>query len=317
MRKLNKFMIAVGAAIVSTGVIAGCGAKETAQSTVVEEEVNAASASKEETKSAEVTKETAQESEADGTGEVTKIKVAHTQTYVPYDFVNDAGESDGYEVQVLKAVDELLPQYEFEFVPTTDDDLLIGVESGKYNIGVKGAWFTEERASKFVFPEHYIGASSIGIVYRTENADEITDFESFAKFSGKLVPIAPQNAQYAVVEKYNEAHTENPVKLEASDAFEISDAYLWVLEGRYDAYFSIKTSYEALVLDEAGEYHDYADKLTYSIYQAIPTYPLFTLGQEDLAAAYDSAFETLTEDGTIDALQQEYFGENLFQYVEE
>lgn len=108
-----------------------------------EKEVNAASASKEETKSAEVTKETAQESEADGTGEVTKIKVAHTQTYVPYDFVNDAGESDGYEVQVLKAVDELLPQYEFEFVPTTDDDLLIGVESGKYNIGVKGAWFTE------------------------------------------------------------------------------------------------------------------------------------------------------------------------------
>lgn len=36
MRKSNKFMIAVGAAIVSTGVIAGCGAKETAQSTVVE-----------------------------------------------------------------------------------------------------------------------------------------------------------------------------------------------------------------------------------------------------------------------------------------
>lgn len=48
--------------------------------------------------------------------------------------------------------------------------------------------------------------NSIGIVYRTENADEITDFESFAKFSGKVVPIAPQNAQYAVVEKYNEAY---------------------------------------------------------------------------------------------------------------
>lgn len=62
---------------------------------------------------------------------VTKVKVAHTQTYVPYDFVNEKGESDGFEVKVLMAVDELLPQYEFEYVPTTDDDLLIGVETGK------------------------------------------------------------------------------------------------------------------------------------------------------------------------------------------
>ena len=58
---------------------------------------------------------------------VKTIHVAHTQTYVPYDFVNEKGESDGFEVQVLKAVDELLPQYQFEFVPTTDDDLLIGI----------------------------------------------------------------------------------------------------------------------------------------------------------------------------------------------
>ena len=316
MRKFKQIIITTIATIISAGVLAGCGTKEAAQSTVVNEEVTAASVTEEE-KPEEKTENASKENETVTEGEVTKIKVAHTQTYVPYDFVNEAGESDGYEVQVLKAVDELLPQYEFEFVPTTDDDLLIGVESGKYNIGVKGAWFTEERASKFIFPKNYIGASSIGIVYRTENADEIKDFDSFAKFSGKLVPIAPQNAQYAVVEKYNETHPEYPVKLEASDAFEISDAYLWILEGRYDAYFSIKTSYEALVVDEAGEYHDYADKLTYSIYQAIPTYPLFTLGQEELAAAYDSAFTTLQENGTIDALQQEYFGENLFQYVEE
>lgn len=310
MRKTKKYTAVVAAFVISVGVLSGCGAKEDKVEVAPVEEVD--------TVETEVAADTAQaDAETKEAEEITKITVAHTQTYVPYDYVNEAGESDGYEVQVLKAIDELLPQFEFEFVPTTDDDLLIGVESGKYNIGVKGAWFTEERASKFVFPKNYIGASSIGIVYRTENADEITDFESFAKFSGKLVPIAPQNAQYAVVEKYNASHPDNQVKLEASDAFDIADAYLWVLEGRYDAFFSIKTSYEALVVDEAGEYHDYADKLTYSLYQAIPTYPLFTLGEEDLAAAYDGAFEQLVADGTIDALQQEYFGENLFQYVAE
>ncbi|SCP98170.1 transporter substrate-binding domain-containing protein [Anaerobium acetethylicum] len=302
--KNRKIYTAVAAALtLSIGALTGCGAGETK------------AVEKTETQTAEKT-----ETEVGTTAssdEVEKIYVAHTQTYVPYDFVNEKGESDGYEVQVLKAIDEALPQYEFEFVPTTDDDLLIGVESGKYNIGVKGAWFTEERASKFKFPENYIGASSIGIVYRTENADEITDFESFAEFSGKLVPIAPQNAQYAIVEKYNEAHPDNQVELEAADSFDVSDAYLWVLEGRYDAFFNIKTSFETNVVAEDGQYHQYADQLSYSVYQAIPTYPLFNLEDEELAAAYDKAFEQLKADGTIEELELQYFGEDLFQYIAE
>lgn len=294
--------------LLTVGTVVGCGKASEDDTQVVKEENEAV-----EVQETEVQEEEAKTQEV----EAVTVKVAHTQTYIPYDYVNEQGESDGYEVQVMKAIDELLPQYEFEFVPTTDDDLLIGVETGKYQAGTKGAWFTEERASKFLFPENYIGASSIGIVYRTENADEITDFESFAKFSGKLVPIAPQNAQYAVVQKYNENNPDNQVILEASDAFEIADAFLWVLEGRYDAYFSIKASYENLVVAEEGSLHQYADQLTYSVYQAIPTYPLFTLGQEEFAKAYDEAFVTLLEDGTIDALQLEYFGENLFQYIEQ
>ena len=169
---------------------------------------------------------------ADG---VTKITVAHTQAYKPYDFINENGESDGYEVAVLKAVDELLPQYEFEYVGTTDDDLLIGIESGKYDVGTKGVWWTKERSEKFIFPKHYIGTSMIGIAIRSEDADQIKDLESFAAYSGNLVPIGAQNAQYTIVDNYNKKHPEQPIKLIAGDQFEAADAYQWVLEGRYDA----------------------------------------------------------------------------------
>ena len=68
------------------------------------------------------------------------INVAFTNYYVPYDFVNDKGEPDGFEVAVMQAVAKKLPQYEWKFTPTSDDDLLIGVESGKYTIGTKGIW---------------------------------------------------------------------------------------------------------------------------------------------------------------------------------
>ncbi|ANW99150.1 amino acid ABC transporter substrate-binding protein [Thermoclostridium stercorarium subsp. thermolacticum DSM 2910] len=252
----------------------------------------------------------------DSSAEIKEIRVAHTQTFVPYDFVNDQGESDGFEVQVLKAVDELLPQYKFIFVPTSDDDLLIGVESGKYNIGVKGAWFTEERAKKYIFPKNYISASIIGLTIRAEDADKITDMESFAKYSGKLVPIAPQNAQWAIVEEYNRTHPDNQVNLVASEVFNISDAYTWVLEGRYDAYFDIKLSFYNNVLAENAPYRDFADKLAYVPYRAIPTYPLFNKNDQALADAYDEAVEQLRKDGVISELSQKYFGEDIFKYID-
>jgi len=245
------------------------------------------------------------------------VRVAHTQTYVPYDFVNEKGESDGFEVQVIKEVAKLLPQYTFEFVPTSDDDLLIGVESGKYNVGIKGAWYTDQRKDKFVFPKEPVGASIIGFAFRKENADQIKDIESFAKFSGKLVPIAPQNAQYAVIENFNKAHVDAPIKLVSSEAFTIADAYTWVLEGRYDAYLDIELSYKNNVEKADGAYHNLADKLSYIRYKAIPTYPLFNKKDQQLADDYDKAYKQLKESGKILELEQKYFGEDVFQYVKD
>ena len=105
-------------------------------------------------------------------GKVTTLKVAHTQNYVPYDFVDKDGNSDGYEVAVLKEIDKKLPQYKFEYTGTSDDDLLIGLESGKYDIGTKGAWYTDERAKKFIIPKDPIGASIIGFTIRKDDKDK-------------------------------------------------------------------------------------------------------------------------------------------------
>ncbi|GHV95615.1 amino acid ABC transporter substrate-binding protein [Spirochaetia bacterium] len=249
-----------------------------------------------------------------GTG-AKKLRVAHSQSYYPYDFINEKGESDGFEVAVLKAVDALIPEYEFEFVGTSDDDLLIGVESGKYAVGIKGAWLTEERKKKFILPETYAGASVIGIAFRTENADKIKDFESFARFSGKLVPIPPQSAQWPVVEDFNKTHPDAQIKLVPSDVFIISDAYTWVVEGRYDAFFDIKLSFQTTVLDEKGAWHRYADRLSYAPYKAIPTYALINRNFPDLAEKYDAALKKLVADGTLKRLSQQYFGEDIFQYL--
>ena len=89
---------------------------------------------------------------ASGNGGKKIVKVAHTPHYFPYDFVDDNNKSDGMEVAVMKEVAKKLPQYEFQFVPTSDDDLLIGVESWKYDIGTKWAWKTPARVKNYKFP---------------------------------------------------------------------------------------------------------------------------------------------------------------------
>ena len=244
-------------------------------------------------------------------GEVQKIRVAHTNYYVPYDFVNEKGESDGFEVAVLKEVDKLLPQYEFEYFPTSDDDLLIGVLQGKYDVGTKGVWVTEERRKKYIFPANPIGASIVGIVIRTENAGEIKDLPSFARYSGKLVPISASSAQFAVIEDYNKANPDAQVKLVAGDQFLATDAYTWVNEGRYDAYLDIKLSFQNNVLKDGAPFGQYKDKLTYIPYKGIPTWPLFNKSKQAFADAYDTAIEQLQKDGTISKLAIQYFGEDI------
>ena len=243
------------------------------------------------------------------------INVAHTVTNVPYDFLDEKGNADGFEIAVLKAVDELLPEYEFKFHGVSDEELLIGTESGKYQVGTKGAWITEERKKKFLIPSNPLAASVIGIAFRAENADQIKDLESFASYSGKLIPISPQSAQYSVIQEFNEKHPSNQIKLVPSDVFDIADSYLWVLEGRYDAYFVLKLSFEKNVLKETGPYHQFADKLAYVPYKGIPTWPLFNKKEIELAAAYDKAVQELKENGTISKLSLKYFGEDVFNFV--
>ncbi|MBS7577339.1 MULTISPECIES: transporter substrate-binding domain-containing protein [unclassified Enterococcus] len=250
---------------------------------------------------------------------VTVLQVAHTQNYKPYDYVDVNGKSSGFEVDVLKAVDKKLKNYKFEYHPTSDEDLLVGLESGKYDIGTKGAWKTPEREEKFIIPEEKISASVIGITIRAEDKTKYSSLASFAKAGGKLIPISPQSAQYQVIEDFNTAHPDTPIALEAAEQFTISDAYAWVLEKRYDAFFDIKLSFDDSVLAKDGPYHQYVDQLSYIPYKGIPTYPLIHKDKtnEKFAKAYNQAVKALEDDGTLEKLSNKYFGENVFSYISE
>ncbi len=248
---------------------------------------------------------------------VRKIKIAYALTGVPITYQDESGNATGYDVEMMKVVDEHLPEYEFEFIPTTDDDLLIGVETGKYNAGVKNTFYTEPRAKKYVYPKENLGASSSGLIIRAEDKDKVHDLSDIAKLNKKLIPIAPQDAQYSLVVNHNEKNPDNQVQVENSETFTVSDWPIWISEGRYDALLTIKSTYTATVEAEDGAYHHLKDDLVYSGFTATKTYPLFNKKEQELADAYDLVMKQLKEEKVPNELLVTFLGEDTFELLEE
>lgn len=252
---------------------------------------------------------------AEGEDEVRKVKVAYVQSGKPVTYTDENGEAAGYDVEVLKAVEELLPQYQFEFVGTSDDDLLIGIEQGKYQVGVKNAFWTEERTEKFIYPKEFIGLSSTGLVLKKEHKS-IKDLHDLAAADLSLAPIAANNAQYTVVAQYNEDNPDNQVQLKAGDTFSI-DVVQWVNEGRVDGAIIIEGSYHRQVTDENGPYHHLKDEVVYNEFAVIQTWPLFNKKEQQFADDFDEALKQVKEQGIPNRLSEEFYGRDLFELLDE
>lgn len=255
-------------------------------------------------------------SEASGESkqEVRKVKVAYDQASKPMTYIDENGNPTGYDVEVMKLVDELLPEYEFEYVGTTSDDLLLGVEQGKYQAGVKNAFWTQERTEKYIFPKEFLGLSSAGLVLKKENAD-IKSLSDFASKGLTLAPIAANNAQYTVIAEYNEKNPDNKVKLKAGEEFTV-DVVQWVNEGRVDGGVIIEGQFNGQVLDKNGPYHNLKDDVVYNEFAVIKTWPLFNKKEQEFADAYDKAIKQIKETDKLRELSKEFYGKDLFDVLD-
>jgi len=244
---------------------------------------------------------------------VEKIKVAYDQTSKPISWLDENGNATGYDVETMKLVDKLLPQYEFEYVGTTSDDLLVGVEQGKYQVGIKNAFFTQERTKKFIFPKEFLGLSSTGLVLQKKN-EKIKTLAQFAKAGLTLAPIAANNAQYTVIDEYNKANPTNKVKLKAGDSFTV-DVVQWTNESRVDGGVIIEGVYNQQVKAANGLYHKFANNLVYNEFAVIKTWPLFNKKEQAFADAYDGAIKKLKAEKKTDELSTKFYGKDLFEVL--
>lgn len=250
--------------------------------------------------------------------EVRTLTYAFTNTLNPVSYIDADGNPAGYDVEVIKAIDELLPQYEIELVGTTSEDAWLGTQNGKYQLCTTNSVRTAEREGIYLFANTNQGAFLYGLIVRNEDADTIVDLDSLAASDKSVVPLRPSDAPCSVFNAYNEEHAGgDQIEFETIDSLENPDAIRYVAEGRYDVFPFGSTLWVSLVTDEAGQLHDLADQLVFNPFQTTATYALINADETEFRDAYQDALQELKDNGTISELSKEYLGFDLLEFCDE
>ena len=148
----------------------------------------------------------------------------------------------------MKAVDEKLANYQFEYTGTSDDDLFDRSGIRQYDIGTKGAWYTEERAKKSLsFHLNQSERASSDLLSEKKMNRNTKPLMTLLRIKGNWFLSLHRMLNGMSSPATTKKHQDAPIELTAAESFKVADAYAWVLEGRYDAFFDIKLSFEKAV----------------------------------------------------------------------
>lgn len=277
--------LALSAALVLS--LSACGDTKTAQS----ESTQPASADQSPQAGAQETK-----------AAVTTYKIATEGAYAPFNYLDENGQPDGYDIAVAKAVDELIPEVEFEYQAVEWSSIFAGLEAERYDLIVSQAAKTPEREEKYVFSDTPYTWDVGAIAYQAGR----TDIKSMDDLAGKTVTVAVGSSNANVIETWNAEHGD-VVDVVYGDG-DIAKALLDVQEGRVDATL-VNPITADLVIEEQGLNVEFVLR---GDTEPKPVYWLFadTAANETLKPLVDAALQTLIDNGTLAEISIEYLGDD-------
>lgn len=251
-----------------------------------------------------------------GAEDVTVVNIGISTDSMPNCYLDENGNLAGENYEVMCLVDEMLPQYEFKFEPLTQDVILTGMDTGTYQVGVFNAWYNDDRAEKYLFPKYPVSGGVQGLVLSADNdITEGTKEEILTQFAEKglnMVPVSPGDSSDASFSEFNETH-DVKINYEAVEEIDISTSIRYIMDGRYDGAQFFMSNYttveDQIDPDNATRFLPYDDG-------GFGTWILYTKDSQELVDAVDACMEELYKDGTMAAISQKYYGENVFQYVD-
>lgn len=244
-------------------------------------------------------------SNADSSKAKTKIVVATSAVPKPFVYVDKDNQLQGYDIDVVKALFQHLPQYELAFEKTEFPSILAGLDSDRYQIGANNFTMNDRRKEKYIYSDAIFKNQYVIAISPTNN-----DIHNFDDLAGKKTEVSPGLNYATALENYNLTHKDNPVLMTYTEADFI--AILQNVEsGKYDFQLIDQTMLQQLI-DEHKLALNFI-KLNDQDSQRIATpysYLLISKGRkgQQLASDINVAIQQIMSDGTLSQISHKYFG---------
>jgi len=243
--------------------------------------------------------------------EVQRILVGTSGAPKPYIYFDDDNNLTGYDHDVVVAIDELLPEYEFTYEVTEFASIFGGIDSGRYQMGDNNFTRKPEREEKYLFgSEAYVYNWTVVVV----PAGNPQNIQTLDDLGGKRVYVSDSGGFAQIFfDAYNAANPDNPIETVFTGADEIKQL-LDLSEGLVDFSFMeipMFDNYIATYTDLVGKI-EYVQLSQEETQQIQDPYGWFIFAKTDagqvLADRVDEALRTLDENGTLVELSLKYFG---------
>lgn len=218
------------------------------------------------------------------------IRMGTEGAYPPYNFVNDSGDVDGFEIELGN---ELCKRAELtcEWVKNDWDSIIPNLVSSNYDTIMAGMSITDERDEVIDFTQNYYPPTASIYVATSDAAD----------VKGGVVAAQTATIQAAYIAESGATLVEFATPEETVAA---------VRNGEADAVFADMDYLLPLVEESGGELMRVGDD--------VPLGGGVGMGLREsdgeLRGKFDTAITSMKEDGTLNELLKKWFGENTATY---
>ena len=220
------------------------------------------------------------------------IRIGTEGVFVPYSYHDEQGRLTGYDVELARAVAAKIG-VQAQFIESSWDSLLAGVDAGRFDIVVNQVEASAARRAKYDFSVPYT-YDHTAILVRSDN----NDIKGFDDLRGKR---AAESAK-ANSSRIAEAHGAVIVGVQ-----DFSQAVELVVSKRADTALNSELS----IADFLRKMPDVPVKVVATSTEAEEMCVLMPKGSQALKAAIDEAIESLRADGTLSKLSKQFLGRDV------
>jgi polar amino acid transport system substrate-binding protein len=217
------------------------------------------------------------------------VRLGTEGAYAPYNFINDAGEVDGFERELGDALCERTG-LTCEWVTNDWDSIIPNLTSGNYDAILAGMSITPEREAVIAFTQNYLPPSASAYAALEDGVD----------LEGGVVAAQVNTIQAGHVAQSGATLLEFATPDEAVGA---------VRNGEADAVFADK-DYLAPVVEESGDLVFVGEDVALGGGIGMG----LRQGEDDLRATFDEAIDAMKEDGSLNEMIRRWFGEDALTF---